>query len=299
MKSTDLSSFGVRILMRFTMVLLGSALGPALQAAEPPPVPNSPQPIVRAYMQAMKKGDLDAAMKLTAKIEGLSAENVRSGLAGYARTLSEQDVATIFHESRATQDCALVIVEQRRPRVRTQPSILPVMLVLREKEWKVLPKLNPELRKQALTRHQMDQIRVLGKWFYERIGEMELRSKDEYGKKLAVEKRTLTGSWQRADAGAITALKLKADGAFERVVVREGGLAGRRNGRWTVADKQLALEFAGVGSGASKLEKHRVVAVMLNLMGLESHEGESRIWRRIPDGAYRSLIEGVKDRTVQ
>ena len=248
-------------------------------------------------MQAMKQGDLDSAMKLTAKIEGLSAENVRGGLAGYAKTLSEQDVETVYHESRATQDCALVIVEQRRPSVRTRPSVLPVMLLLQDGDWKVLPKLNPELRKAALSQNQTDQIRVLGKWFYEKIGEIELRSKDDYGKRLPVEKRTLSGAWQRAGEGGITALKLEADGSFERVIVREKGIVDRRAGDWKLVGKQLALEFAGTEERAPELEKHKVVAVMINLLGLDTPEGKSHVWRRIPARTYQGLLEGLADRT--
>jgi hypothetical protein len=262
-------------------------------AAEPPPVPESPQPVVRAYMQAMKTGDIDGALKLTAEVEGLSQDKIRRDLEKYSRTLREQEVETVYHESRATQGCALVIVEQRRPKIRTEPAILPVMLLLQDKRWKTLPKLSPELRKTALNRDQMEEIRTLGKWFVEQVGRIEERSREELGRRMDPTRENLAGAWQRSNEGVMNLLKLDADGAFEQGRIEKGRLSNRRGGTWSLEAKtRLVLQ------GADGREEWRVVVVTRNLLGLAPAEGPREIWSRVPDNAWRKLIDelGASDR---
>ncbi len=282
----------IRRTSRVAAILLATAAVP--RAAEPPPVPPAPQPTVRAYMKAMKAGDLDTAMKLTATVEGLPEARVRQGLETYSRTLKEQDVETVFHESRATQECALVIVEQRRPKMRAEPSLLPVMLVLRDGAWKVLPKLDKQLRETALSASQMDQIRVLGKWFVGMIDEVELRSREEYSRPLEATKATLAGAWRRSDDAILTLLKLDKDGTFTEARIKAGKLISRPRGRWSVADGRVRFNYDQATPTDSQTADQRVVAITRNLLGLEA-AGKKRIWRRMPDSAHATLMKGLGD----
>jgi len=264
-------------------------------AAEPPPVPTSPQPVVRAYMKAMQTGDLDAAMARTARIEGLDRATVRRGLAGYSKTLQEQEVETIYHESRATQGCAVVIIEQRRPKFQTRPSILPIMLLLQENEWKVLPKLDATLRKSALNRDQMEEIRVLGKWFVDQVGPIEERSREEWERPLEPSMSALTGAWQTSADDAMQLLRLKADGSFEIVLVLNGRIANNHAGSWSLRDgKVIVLNHETKPSGPSAWRERRVVATTRNILGLAPPDGPRELWRRIPEEAYRKLTSELK-----
>lgn len=281
---------GIRAALSSAACILALSCAAWTNAAEPPPVPESPQPVVRAYMKAMKTGDIDAALKLTAEVEGLSRANIRSGLEKYSRTLREQEVETVYHESRATQGCALVIVEQRRPRIRTEPAILPVMLVLQNKEWRTLPKLNPELRKTALSRDQMEEIRVLGKWFVEQVGGIEARSREELGKPMEPSRGNLAGVWQHSDDGIMNLLKLGPEGAFEQVRVKSGKLAGQRRGSWRLKEKKLFLEGEPGDFGADGWNERRIVAVTRNILGTAPAAGPREIWSRVPEETYRKLV---------
>lgn len=256
----------------------------------------SPQPVARQYMAALKSGDLAAAANMTATIENLPQSQVREGLAAYSNVLREQEVESKFHESRATKDCAVVIVEQIRPKHQTQPSLMPIMLIQQGGEWKVLPRLNAEQRKTALTEAQTASVRELGKWFYERIGEIETRSRADYGRQLPIEAASLIGVWSRTESGTMTLLDFDKAGGFEEAIITNGKLTARRAGRWSVADKSLKLEYSEAG-GAKVSRNQRIVAVMRNLLGLEP-EGESkRIWQRVPDEAHRKLLEQLETGT--
>lgn len=282
-----------RLILAGLAIVAGARMAPCFAAEEAPVV--SPQPVARQYMAALKSGDLDAAARMTATIENLPQSEVRAGLAAYSKALQEQEVESKFHEARATKDCAVVIVEQIRPRHRTQPSLMPIMLLQQGGDWKVLPRLNAEQRKTALTEAQTASVRELGNWFYERIGEIETRSRADYGQQLPIEAASLIGVWSRTESGTMTLLNFNEAGNFEEAHITKGKLTARLTGHWSVADKMLKLAYNEAESAGAKMNPNqRIVVAMRNLLGLEA-EGESkRIWRRVPDETHRKLLEELE-----
>jgi hypothetical protein len=288
------------ILRRSRFLLASLALVAGAQSslgADPSPPIASPQPAVRQYLAALKSGDLDAAMKLTATIKDLPQSQVRQGLATYSETLRAQEVESKIHDARATEDCAVVIIEQIRPKHQTQPSLMPVMLVRQGKDWKVLPRLNAEQRKTALTEAQLGSVKALGKWFYQKIGEIETRSRDDYGKPLPIEAKSLVGVWSRTESGTLTLLAFNEAGDFDETIISQGKLTARLTGKWSVADKMLKLSYnEAEASGAKRIPDQRIYAIMRNILGLETEGEGKRIWQRVPDERRRKLLDELEKR---
>jgi hypothetical protein len=272
------------------MALIASAIPGA--AAERPAV-ASPQPVVRQYLSALRTGDLDAAVKLTATIENVPSGQILDGLAKYSKSLREQEVETIVHEARATENCAVVIIEQIRRTQQVRPSLMPIMLIKQDDAWKVLPKLNAEQRKTALTDDQTASVKELGKWFYQKIGEIETRSRDDYGKQLPIEAGSLAGAWTRTASETMTIFAFKKSGDFDETIVTGGKLTSRLAGKWTLADKRLKLSY-NESAAAGKVSDQRVIVIMRNLLGLQVKGEKKRIWRRISNETRRKLLEELE-----
>ena len=172
---------------------------------------------------------------------------------------------------------------------------MPVMLIRQGDDWKVLPRLNAGQRKTALTETQLGSVKALGKWFYQKIGEIETRSRDEYGKQLPIEAKSLIGAWSRAESGILTLLNFDKAGDFEEVVITQGKLTARLTGKWSVSDKTLKLAYNETEAGGAKsVPDQRISAIMRNILGLEARGEGKRIWQRVPEERRRKLLDELK-----
>jgi hypothetical protein len=146
------------------ITFLGFLVGPLLLADENSPS-DSPGAALKAYFEALKKGDLEAAKGLTAAFKNLPPEYLEQYTAKYSEgaKAGKLNIKLVPKSSRVDKDCAVVTFEDGN---KERPDYDPAYLIKQDGQWKVFLKLTKwEHRAFETTEEQKNRFKELEEWF--------------------------------------------------------------------------------------------------------------------------------------
>jgi len=129
-------------------------------------VEETPSSALQRYYSALKTGDANAAIELTAKFKELPAGWIKEITDDLLAAAKEGDLSMklVSGSSKMLDECAVIIFEDGDKKRR--PDYDPAFLIKQDGKWKVLPDLtNWEDYKPALTKPQIAQFKKLADWF--------------------------------------------------------------------------------------------------------------------------------------